>query len=53
MKKIIDIKLFGSMKAIALLFTIHYSLFISPVRAQIGQPYIHDPSTIAECDGKY
>ena len=23
------------------------------VNAQIGQPYIHDPSTIAECDGKY
>ncbi len=21
--------------------------------AQVGQPYIHDPSTIAECDGKY
>ena len=21
--------------------------------AQIGQPYIHDPSTIAECEGKY
>ena len=21
--------------------------------AQIGQPFIHDPSTIAECDGKY
>ncbi len=21
--------------------------------AQIGQPYIHDPSTIAECDGRY
>ena len=21
--------------------------------AQIGQPYIHDPSTIAQCDGKY
>ena len=21
--------------------------------AQIGQPYIHDPSTIMECDGKY
>lgn len=21
--------------------------------AQIGQPYIHDPSTLAECDGKY
>ena len=25
----------------------------SPVKAQIGAPYIHDPSTIAECDGKY
>ena len=23
------------------------------VNAQEGQPYIHDPSTIAECDGKY
>lgn len=22
-------------------------------RAQIGNPYIHDPSTLAECDGKY
>jgi arabinan endo-1,5-alpha-L-arabinosidase len=22
-------------------------------QAQIGAPYIHDPSTIAECDGKY
>ena len=21
--------------------------------AQVGQPYIHDPSTIAECEGKY
>ncbi len=21
--------------------------------AQVGQPYIHDPSTIVECDGKY
>ena len=21
--------------------------------AQVGEPYIHDPSTIAECDGKY
>ncbi len=21
--------------------------------AQVGQPYIHDPSSIAECDGKY
>ncbi len=25
----------------------------SPVRAQVGAPYIHDPSTIAECEGKY
>ena len=30
-----------------------FSLLFSPVRAQIGAPYIHDPSTIAECDGKY
>lgn len=22
-------------------------------KAQVGQPFIHDPSTIAECDGKY
>ena len=22
-------------------------------RAQVGAPFIHDPSTIAECDGKY
>ena len=22
-------------------------------QAQVGQPYIHDPSTLAECDGKY
>ena len=21
--------------------------------AQVGEPYIHDPSTIMECDGKY
>lgn len=21
--------------------------------AQTGAPYIHDPSTLAECDGKY
>ena len=34
------------------IFFILYLLF-SPVRAQMGAPYIHDPSTIAECDGKY
>ncbi|MBQ6750083.1 MAG: family 43 glycosylhydrolase [Bacteroidaceae bacterium] len=28
-------------------------LSFSPARAQVGAPYIHDPSTIAECDGKY
>ncbi len=28
-------------------------LSFSPVRAQSGAPYIHDPSTLAECDGKY
>lgn len=22
-------------------------------QAQIGQPWIHDPSTLVECDGKY
>jgi len=26
---------------------------IGPVMAQIGKPFIHDPSTIAESDGKY
>ena len=28
-------------------------LSFSNTAAQTGQPYIHDPSTIAECDGKY
>ena len=37
---------------------ISLSFVISPfsfsrVAAQVGAPYIHDPSTIAECDGKY
>ena len=26
---------------------------IQTVSAQLDQPYIHDPSTIAACDGKY
>ena len=36
-----------------------YSLIVSlqlssmAALAQVGQPYIHDPSTLAECDGKY
>ncbi len=37
----------------AILFAIHCSLFTTRVAAQVGAPYIHDPSTIAECDGKY
>ena len=24
-----------------------------PTAAQVGRPFIHDPSTIMECDGKY
>jgi arabinan endo-1,5-alpha-L-arabinosidase len=36
----------------ALSFT--FCLFsYSRVAAQVGAPYIHDPSTIAECEGKY
>ena len=35
-----------------LLLIILYFLF-SPIGAQVGAPYIHDPSTLAECDGKY
>ena len=29
------------------------SLAAANLNAQTGQPYIHDPSTIAECEGKY
>ena len=40
------------------LFILHFSFFIFhsslfTATAQVGAPYIHDPSTIAECDGKY
>ena len=28
-------------------------LALDSAYAQTGAPYIHDPSTIAECDGKY
>lgn len=34
-------------------FLFQFSFFINKTSAQIGAPYIHDPSTIAECDGKY
>ena len=37
---------------IGLSFIISHLSF-SPARAQVGAPYIHDPSTIAECEGKY
>ena len=30
-----------------------FVFLLSPAGAQVGAPYIHDPSTIAECDGKY
>lgn len=29
------------------------ALFSLSAAAQVGKPYIHDPSTIMECDGKY
>lgn len=36
------------------LYTILATLALAATaEAQIGAPYIHDPSTIAECDGKY
>ncbi len=37
---------------IALSFLISH-LSLDSAAAQTGAPYIHDPSTIAECDGKY
>ncbi len=45
------------MKKIALISLLSpLSTLLSPTTgayAQTGQPYIHDPSTIAECEGKY
>ena len=35
---------------VAILLT---ALFALPAAAQIGNVYIHDPSTIVKCDGKY
>ena len=37
----------------AALFTLCGSFLSTPAKAQTGAPYIHDPSTIAECEGKY
>ena len=28
-------------------------LLTGTVTAQVGKPFIHDPSTIMECEGKY
>ena len=41
------------MKRLFILSFIICHLSFSPVRAQSGAPYIHDPSTLAECDGKW
>lgn len=42
------------MKNICLSMFALFSVWTSgEVVAQIGEPYIHDPSTIVECDGKY
>jgi len=35
------------------LLILNSSYFISKVSAQEGQPWIHDPSTLAECDGSW
>ena len=29
------------------------ALSFGEIQAQIGAPFIHDPSTLVECDGKY
>ena len=42
------------MKRIFLIISLlNFYITMTPVMAQIGEPYIHDPSTLAECDGKY
>ena len=35
------------------LITLFHTCIVTLCAAQVGAPYIHDPSTIAECDGKY
>ena len=42
-----------AMKNLQILTTAAALLMSLTSQAQTGQPYIHDPSTIAECDGKY
>ena len=36
-----------------LIFSALLCLCTTEATAQVGEPYIHDPSTLAECDGKY
>ena len=36
-----------------LFFFLFFIFLFSLSEAQVGAPYIHDPSTIAECEGKY
>ena len=33
--------------------TLLFTIFLQTAKAQIGKPFIHDPSTNVECDGKY
>jgi arabinan endo-1,5-alpha-L-arabinosidase len=40
-------------KKIFLLASVSLCLCVQKTVAQVGAPYIHDPSTIAECEGKY
>ena len=40
-------------KNIILFVSVSLCLCVQNATAQIGEPFIHDPSTIAECDGKY
>ena len=40
-------------KAARILITMSAVLISYAVYAQEGQPWIHDPSTIMKCDGKY
>ncbi|MCH5302813.1 MAG: family 43 glycosylhydrolase [Prevotella sp.] len=40
-------------KKLFLIASVSLCLSVQKSAAQVGAPYIHDPSTIAECDGKY
>ena len=39
--------------SLKLFFLAASALFAVSAFAQEGQPWIHDPSTVMECDGKY